>query len=491
MRTLCYVLLGLTAMWLSLPVRAADDPRPCVLLIGDRNLQPYDYAPSVVYELQQRRPDWRVVSIALDECTITKILDGLDGLLKEAPRADAVAIVTGSYEVFDGNYAVVDAGICGQHMRETLRALAAHPKTAGAKQIVITPLPVFDARMDAWAKGRITSGEERSDLVARFFREAATDAGAQVIDLHTWAKAFGDPMGKDARPGWLLGSRGWMLREWGLSYLGQFLGDQFAKVTVPARNPAAFAAWRAEYDANRALDRILATTSEGLVAHGEPLAAERKTPQALTLAVPPALLASTALDLLLEADGPGWSCIQPGSTFSNAPAPVLTVEVEGSAAPLTITSPSYAWQVIAEDMPDQPVPANRWLVNRSYKDYWLAVVQGDAGKRMSALLRFDLGALAGKTVLKATLTITPATPTVGSLPGRAGAGLRISPITGPDRSWSYSAATWRTRDGALGWTGGAVDTAKRRASLTAFLATNPPAAVRARAEAELAALPAP
>jgi hypothetical protein len=61
-------------------------------------------------------------------------------------------------------------------------------------------------------------------------------------------------------------------------------------------------------------------------------------------------------------------------------------------------------------------------------------------------------------------------------------------VTDPDAAWSTSAATWKTRDGRTGWTGGKADAAARRPALEAFLKTNPPAPVAARAQTELANL---
>jgi|GEM_PF-4618332 len=59
-------------------------------------------------------------------------------------------------------------------------------------------------------------------------------------------------------------------------------------------------------------------------------------------------------------------------------------------------------------------------------------------------------------------------------------------ITGQDTQWDDAAATWRTRDGKLGWSGGKIDTAKRTAALKEFLATNPPASIAKKAQAALA-----
>jgi hypothetical protein len=61
-------------------------------------------------------------------------------------------------------------------------------------------------------------------------------------------------------------------------------------------------------------------------------------------------------------------------------------------------------------------------------------------------------------------------------------------VLGADGNWDDAAATWKSRDGVVGWSGGQVDAAARRARLTAFLATPQPAPVAERAQAELAKL---
>jgi hypothetical protein len=66
--------------------------------------------------------------------------------------------------------------------------------------------------------------------------------------------------------------------------------------------------------------------------------------------------------------------------------------------------------------------------------------------------------------------------------------LQVFPVTGPDRNWHCSLATWKTRDGQTGWTGGSVDAGRRKALLEEFLKSNPPAGAAARAADFLKAL---
>ncbi len=74
-------------------------------------------------------------------------------------------------------------------------------------------------------------------------------------------------------------------------------------------------------------------------------------------------------------------------------------------------------------------------------------------------------------------------------PDMTGAGpLQVCPVIGPDRNWHISKATWKTRDGEIGWTGGKVDAAKRKAMIEEFLKTDPPAAAADRAREVLKGL---
>jgi hypothetical protein len=342
-------------------------------------------------------------------------------------------------------------------------------------------------------QSRITDGDARSQALADAYRKAAETAGAKVVDLHKFVREFLNPSGTETQGGWLLGRRGWTVREWGLPYVTDSVCKQIESLNPAPANPDAYDALKKEIEAGRKLDAILAQTGEGIVACG-PALATGELAKAKAWVVPGDALTGTMFDILVGTDGgTGYAGIMAGSTAKDAAVPQLTVETEGGTGPVAIKPLSYEWQVIDEAAPDQVVKADSWAHNAKYTDYFHPIVGGKAGERKQCLIRFSLGALAGAKAKSATLTIPggavsktgPGVPK----PDMSNAGpLQVFPVIGPDRNWHFSRATWKTRDGETGWTGGKVDAAKRKQMIEEFLKSKPPAAVAERAKASLQGL---
>jgi lysophospholipase L1-like esterase len=457
---------------------ATVDPRPQVLVIGDMQSLPMGSSPSWVQIVAERHPEWNVQVNADSSRLLGNVSDGMDALLTPYGKQDAVIIFLGINDARNEAYAVADATRLTTQMTTLLTALQRNTKTQGARLALVTPVPVIEARLDAWSKDTFAGGETRSDAIADGFSRTAALQGATVIDLHKWVKAQRDDAGA---PGKLLGNTGWIIRESGQPALADFLeGEIVKRVTPQPRDAAAFTSWQRELQFDHQLDRILSYTSAGLVAHGNPLDVAT-SPTRTVATVPADALSGNSVELLVMATDAPFAAVAMGNDDGG---PTLTVHLADKGA-VVIPLPAQEWRLLDEAHPDQrsdPLSfADLIGVQRD-----VAPVSNVLGKRVWLVLRFPLDALNGRAVTSAALTMQPA-PLPG-LPAEDLGSLNIFPISGPDRDWSRLNATWNTRDGAIGWTGGAVNAPVRKRMLEELWYQGPPPGTATRIKEELGKL---
>jgi hypothetical protein len=237
----------------------ADDGRMEIVILAGENTRPFSHSPAWPELLADAHPEWRVVANVDDKRTLADLPGNLDAALAAAERPDAVLLFFGTLEADAKQFAAHDAATLQTQMKNALAALAAHSKTKGARLVVITPVPVVEARLDKWSKERFTNGEANSKAVAAAFRQAAADAGAALVDLHAWMYADVEA----DKPGRLVGSLGWKLRDWGHPPVAKWLDAELVKLKLAPRDPAAFARWQQQHAAAEKLNEILAATGEG------------------------------------------------------------------------------------------------------------------------------------------------------------------------------------------------------------------------------------
>lgn len=465
---------------------AGEDPRPTILILGNTNTEPFGGDPSWAQRLRSDHPDWNLRVRTTSKGTLSEILENAEGWLAHEGRVDAVLIFTGTHEVESKHWEQADAAARKAEMEKLLALIKASDAGKEATIAVLTPMPVIDARLDKWAKKKYgeTGAEARSAELAQAFTEAAEAAGVLVIDVHGWQMQDRDQHkdGSKGKTGRLLGSNGFVMRGWGHPIFHRWIAPRIVETVKPTSgDPEGFERWKAEQAALAKLTTILHETAAGTVNHGPALKAEvkkdkRGVVQEVKATVPAALLSGETLDLLVRAPAGKLACFIPTSE-NKGQGPLLTVEA------IHIRAPGSAWKVLSEAQPEQGVGARRFSINIGKMRYRPAMRE-KAGERYWCLLRFPLEALAGRTGKEPVDgVITLKLGQIQQLKGEYGAP-EVYPIRAPDKAWTAN-ATWATRDGTLGWTGGEVETAKRKAALEAFLATNPPEAIAAMAKAYL------
>lgn len=445
------------------------DPRPTVLIIGENNSAPFGSAPSWIEIVADDHPEWKILADVDTNRGLATAGEQLDAILAPHARIDLVLVFLGTNDVDAKRWPAGGGADVQTKTAELLSRLAAHAKTAKARRVIATPVPVIDARLDKWSKDRFVEGQARSDAVAAAVRAAATAAGTAVIDVHAWAKA---DVEKDV-PGRIVGSIGWLVRDWGHPILARFLDAELAKVMPAPPDAAAFAAWQAEQAAFAKLDAALAATGDGIVRHGAALKAT-VVKDLTTAEVPLAALAGETLDLLFKAEADKGAAVVLGT---EKPRPLLTVVT--AQGEVKIEAPATAWQVIDEAAPKEPVDPNRFRLNQGKMRYY-GMARDGAGVRRYVLLRFPLAALAGRTPTAATVAVA-ARNVLDNADAALGA-FTIHLIEGRDRRWHPARATWASRDGVTPWTGAAKDATARKAAVDAALAGAPAAVVKAAAE---------
>jgi hypothetical protein len=464
----------------------AEEPRPTILIIGDLQALPQQ-GSSWIELMGAQHPEWRIVWNIAAERAPANAAAQLDTILAPYTRIDAVLIALGTGAAGKAAYALQGAPAHETGLSDLIRKLRLQPKTAKAKIAVTTPMPVVEKRLPKNDIDAFTGGEARAKLLADAYRKAITKEKVILIDVAAWILADKDDKG----PGRLMGDAGWLVPDRGLVALATYLTEALAKQVGPqAPDTAKFATWKATFDAGRKLDELLARTSGGTVAHGERLAAATfadwaGTATVTNAVVPPALLRGSSLDLLVTADAKTLACVAPGSASTGRP--YLCISTEENTAHLIMPSP-VDWQLIDESARpvDPPVEPWRYSQDRGRAHYY-AVMRDAPGKRVCLLIRFPLDTIAGKK--PATAVVRFEHKAVDQFDADLMGSVACYPITGPDRAWSAATATWYTRDGITGWTGGEVQQARRRTELDAFLKTILPEEVRKRAEAELRKLP--
>ena len=517
MRALAFcVLLALAGAALAAP--APVDPRPTILILTDFHGQPPRGEPAWCAIVADRHPEWNVIVDAdfkrllagtaktdvikkdkkVGEETWPGLLEDVDAILDKAGPVQMVIVAVGTNEARKDFYAATDAAARGRQMAQLLVRIKAHKNAAKAQRVVMTPLPVVEARLDQWSKDAFAGGQEACKAIAEAFRQAAAADGAAVLDAYAMGWDQKDDSGT---PGLLLGSSGWIMRGWGHRSFAAMVEPEIVKLDPKPADADAFAAWKARRAADLRLDQALAATCEGTVAGGLPLKAvyakgAGKTPTTTTAEVPADLLAGATLDLLLTPTDEDLAAVACGNDAFGKEVPVLRVQTD--AGEVTIASPADAFRLVDEASPGALVPGDKYGANAGkWRPYPLMCKT--PGQRRWLLIRFPLEALKGRKVESAAVLfyhsgfsgrmemLVNGRPQSG--PGGALGAVEIRPVIGADAQWVPTRATWKTRDGQIGWTGGAVNADARKAALQELLQdATLPAETAARAKAELSKL---
>lgn len=489
-------LFAILSLTLSAALAVARDPRATILIIGEGNTTPFGNAAPWPEVVQQAQPDWRIVTDADDKRLMTDFAAQAPAMLAKHPAADLVVVFLGTGDAAAEAYARHDAAAVGQAARQIIAAIKAAPPTAQAAIALCTPMPVIDARLDKWSTNRYLNGEAHCDAIAEVLRSVARDTGVFLMDVHAWAKAEKDDKGV---PGYPLGTIGWKIRDWGHALVAAFFTNEFKKLNPQPPDPAAFAAWRAEQSAQATLEKILADTSGGIVAHGPVIQAQPEPSSGKAkewlIDLPPGMLTGERLNLVFMS-GPK-PCTAIGNA-ANRPHLATTLVLTADGAEVKIPLRGADWQLLDEARGNGVVPDTLYRFNQQKMNYF-GVTGGEAGQRRWCLARFDLAPLAGRAVTAAQLRLGIAGGVERMIGPDKTQALNmqdfgppaVAEVLGQDRQWDGARASWRTRDGQAGWSGGAVNVAARRAALGDFLKTTPPPGARAAAQAALDALAAP
>ncbi|MFM2045890.1 MAG: hypothetical protein RLY86_4466 [Pseudomonadota bacterium] len=442
---------------------ADPDPRPVLVVIGENGTAPFGSGPAWTDLLQSRRPGWRILADANGSRDLDGAVQAVPGILSRVPRADMVALMIGTTDA-EAVRAASTASIATRY-RNLIRAVRTHPMASRATIVAVTPVPVVDARLDQWSRERFAGGQARSAAIAAAVREAAAAEGAAMLDLHAWALADED----NGKPGRILGSIGWIPREWGHPIIAAWIEPGLAKLLPAPADPAALARWEMVQAAEADLDRILSTTGEGRPDLGEPLPTTLDKGR-LQIRVPGNLLAGEHLALAIQAPAEAGTAISLGG---DKPRPTLAW-TGGSSEP-----PPWSWTMIDEATPTATVDRNRFKLNQG-KMRFHPMARDGAGVRRWILWRIPLGAAAGASEATVSATVVG---TLDNADAALGGTPVVRPVLGRDGDFDPITATWTARDGrGLPWTGGTPGP-MRKAAVTQFLATHPPEPVAARARA--------
>jgi hypothetical protein len=464
------------------------DPRPIVLILGDRNSRPFSAGAPWPDQIQKNQPEWNVVTVAPDRL-LPQWPAEIAGLMKPYTSVAVVLIFTGTDDVAAANYAKTDATALAQHMTDLIAQIRATP--AGAKSLILlaTPMPVLDARLDQWSKEKYLNGEAHSDALAAAYRTVAKTTAVTLVDFHAWAKAEKDDAGK---PGPLLGSLGWAIRDWGHPIVARYFEPILKTVNPQPEDPAAMVTWRAWVKAEDTLDQLLAATCASTVTVGPafapaPILAGATAPLHHAIFIPAEALQGPTLAVAFSAPEGKIGLVGARRNLPNYRTP-LTVETDTGKVTIELDAD---WQMLDEAQPNSPVDPDLYRANVGKMNYF-GIANGTPGQRSLVVARYPLTALAGKKITGGTITLPgsadvarfTAPDKLTPVPGSQ-APVIVAPILGADATFDNSYATWKTRDGKKGWLGGLVDAPARRTALENFLKTNPPAYTTARATAEL------
>lgn len=475
-------------------VAAADesevDPRPHVLVLGSSNCLPWAVDPAWPDQIADRLPDLRLTTVAKREGLLHEARQRINKTLDQVGPVDVVILLFGQAEADAERFRGRDAERFQRDLIDLVRRIRRHRHGRGAQVCIATPVPIRDAWLDHWMANAYSpeghSGEAASRALAAAARLAATATEVPLIDLYAWASTQGDD---GERPNRLVGPTGIFLQDDGHQCLADFFYRQITEVVVPApRDPAAAAADAAERSAHRALDEVLADTASGRPRIGrmlEPMGPRQEAEQ--RFAVPVELLTGPTLDLLVESATPKHPTAITVMGLDRRKGQGVRLEITPNRGrDLQVVMPSHSWRPINAASPDEIADKHASYHHSGRYRYRPLVVGGREAQQV--LLRIPLDAINGEALASAELVIHHGS--VDQLEVHPDAAVTVSPILAPDNAWSLSSATWRQRDAHHPWTGGEVDEPARRRALAAFLASEPPlpAAVQARARAELQAL---
>jgi hypothetical protein len=478
MRLLLLAVGVLSVSLLSSVEAAPPDPRPVVLVLGDQASAPFRNSPGWPQVMSQLRPGWNVQVRVQDKWTLAQWEEGVSGLLEGVGPVAAVVVFMGTVDSSPGT-GPLDAS--EKSYGSLLEKVAGHSALAGAKKLAVTPVPVVEARLDKWSLERFgQGGQERSTRLAAAMAAAAQTRGWTVEDVH--ALIFKDE--SDGKPGRLVGSIGWLPTEAAHPVLAEKLAEALDKLAPAPADLAAYENWQKERLARLELIRILASTSEGMVSIQEPPAPGVEMPKGFGVEIPAAWLEGAVLDLVVTPGEKPWSLI---GHDGNLPAYRSILAVKTAEGDVNLPVKASMMRMIDEARPEGGWQVDRFSLNAG-KMNTFAVTSSVAGERRWVLVRFDLAPLSGKKIESARLGFLAnqveirAGPEVkGTLPsGDTGAPV-VRRIAWTDADWIPNKATWKTRDGTLGWSGGAVRAEERKAALESFLAGQPPAAVAEQA----------
>lgn len=454
----------------------AADPRPTLLVLGDQNSLPTGNGASWCQLLQKAHPDWNVVVNGDPKRTLGELAGAAEPIVAALPHVEAVVVFTGTPDAAADKYAAADATKLAAQMAELLKKGRAAAQGARAEWVLVTPMPVVAARLDKWSQERFKGGEPAMKAIAQAYREVATAQGVTLVDFYQWA--FDDAA--DGKPGRLAGSIGWTVRDWAHPVMARYFEEQLKPLKMVPPDAAAFAMWQKEQAAIGQLGQMLTRTSEGVVAHGPAYPAKPGAGAVGSYEIDlpaDAITGPTANLLFTSGDKPCAAIGNAGNRPMLSTTLVLTVDGREVKVPLR----GADWQLIDEAQPNTPVDATRYRFNMQKMNYF-GVTCSEAGKRRWVLARFDLAPLANQRPSAAKLVIgAPGSVERFTPPDKAEAiasdqlgGPQAAFVTGVDARWDDALATWKTRDGRTGWSGGQVDTAQRKAAIEAFLKNDPP-----------------
>lgn len=444
----------------------ASDPRPTLVVIGENGTIPFGGTPGWPQLIASRRPAWRLVVDADAKRDLDAALAATPAILAKAGQPDLIAVLIGTNDAAADHAA--GAATFAARYRTLLQTIKAHPAAIRARIVAITPVPVVAARLDKWSTERFAGGEERSTALAAAVREAASAEGAALIDLHriAWDDAEG------GKPGRVVGSIGWLPRDWGHPMLAGWLEPALAAALPAPADPAALAAWQAESDAELALDRILAETGGGSPDLGPALNVSLEKNVA-SIAIPADRLAAARGRLAVALLAPSGS-VNAMLIGEGKPRPSLAI------GEWKVEPPSWSWACLDEADPGKPADRNRFRLNQGKMRYFASARDGDGARRLILLAIPIDGAPAGDGILRIACH-----DRLDNADGTMQVGLRAHLLVGRDAAFDPISATWASRD-AFGtpWTGGP-GTPARAERLRAFLAGAPPPGAAARAKALL------
>ena len=421
------------------PLAAADavDPRPALLILGDQNVLPTGNGASWCQLLQKEQPEWNVVVNGDATRTLGELSGMVQKIVSALPHVEAVVIFTGTPDATREKYAAADASTLAKQMAQLLKRGRETAQGAKAQWVLVTPMPVVDARLDPWSRELYKGGEAAMKAIAEAHRGVAKDQGMTLVDFYQWA--YDDRA--DGKPGRLVGSLGWAAREWAHPIMARYFLAQLRTLKMTPPDAMAFALWQKEQAAIHQMEQILKQSSEGLVAHGQ-FYAPKFIPGkfgSYEIELPVQQTVGDQVNLLFASSDKLYAGV---GNAGNRPmfSTVLVLTVDGKEVRIALRGAD--WQLLDESQPNETVDRTRYRFNMQKMNYF-GVTSSEEGERRWMLARFDLKPLAGQKPAAAKLII--GTPTsveqvtppdkVEGIPSDRFAGPQAALITGFDTQW--------------------------------------------------------